>query len=224
VRRLASLIAPLLFAGCAWPPEQWHEPRECRVREEIVDAYLDRVVNLAIEKMSTVALAQYEQATLAFEIGGDGSVSNISVMSASHPVAAEAAREALRAAAPYPRPPPGLSACLLTGRAVVGLYSSGRCDEPAADLYIDAMAEAILAAALKEGIAAKYDGDVILRIELARDGTVESAIAQRADAEAAGIAVAATARALKRFDPPHELIQDCVARGPILLWIPLSEL
>ena len=122
MRRLASLVASLLFAGCASSPAQWHEPRECRVREEIVDAYLDRVVNLTIEKMSTVALAQYEQATMAFEIGGDGSVSNIPAMSASHPVAAEAAR------------------------------------------------------------------------------------------------------ALKRFDPPHELIQDCVARGPILLWIPLSEL
>ena len=169
-----------------------------------------------------VAVEAYK--TIAFEIAADGSVSHLALMSASTPVAAEAARDAVRTAAPYPPPLFDMKACLIGGRAEVSVYSSGKCDEPRADRYLDAVAAGIQTAVVKKGVAAKYDGDVILRLDIARDGFLNSVVVQRADSDEAGAAVAAAARGLSRFEPPDELIQDCVAGNHLLIWIPLSEL
>jgi outer membrane biosynthesis protein TonB len=192
--------------------------------EALIDAYIDLVATRVSDARSDIALARYDQVTVAFDIAPDGSPRDIKVRSASTPLAAEAARNAVLEAAPYPPPPFDMRSCLLWGRMEVSLYSSGRCDEARAEEYLDRVTRGIQAAVERKQLAAKYDGDVILRVDIARDGAIESVIAQRASSEPAGAAVADAAREIARFDPPHELIQDCVAEGPFLVWIPLTEL
>jgi hypothetical protein len=226
IRRCALLaMAALVACACAGEgsaPRRRSGP--CTASEAVVDAYSDRVGGLITDALSDVALARFEQVTIALEVDAGGSPSHVSVISASTPLAAESARAAVRAAAPFPPPPFDFPACLYWGRIQLSLYSSGRCDEPAADQYLDRVVRAVQDAVEKREIAAKYDGDVVLRIDVARNGAVESVIVQSADSEPAGAAVANATRALARFEPPGELIQDCVADGPFLVWIPLTEL
>jgi hypothetical protein len=141
-RRALAALTGLIAIACVGPPRA---PEVCDAKEEVIDAYLGRVVGRASNRMSPTALARTEQVTVTFEIEPSGAPTRISVLSASTPVAAEAARDAVTSAAPYGAPPFSQKACLIGGRIAVSLYASGRCDERLSDAYVDGMSAEVLA-------------------------------------------------------------------------------
>jgi hypothetical protein len=216
--RLAPLFAALASCviACASAPRT---PKECDAKEEEIDAYLGRVAARASNAMSPTALGRTEQVTVAFEISPSGDPERISVVSASTPVAVDAARYAVVDAGPYAPPPFSQKACLLAGRVVISLYSSAKCDERLAAAYVEAVSAQVQNAMDAKGIRpSASDDDVILRVDIARDGSLEAIGVQIDNAAKSGAAIAAGVRELSPFTVPDDLILECVADQSFFLW------
>jgi hypothetical protein len=103
IHRGALLAAAVVASGCAGEGTAPRH-RSCTASEAVVEAYVDRVATLASNARSNAALARFEQVTVAFEIDAAGSPQHLSVMSASTPLAAEAAREPFMPPRPFSGP------------------------------------------------------------------------------------------------------------------------
>lgn len=214
---VAVLAVAALAAACASHPRVG----ECTASEEVVDAYLTNIMNRASDEMSSTSLARYEQVTLSVAIEADGTVSDVRVLSASTPAAADEGKRAVLATAPYSPPPFDPRACLFVGRAEFSIHSSGRCDDALAERYTDDVTERVMQAVDASGIDQQYPGQVVLRIDIATTGAVKAVKIQRAESREAGKKIAALARALPPFEPPGDAIRECVADSPLLIWIDL---
>ena len=215
MRAIGALAIPIAVA-CASTPRT---PKHCDAKEEVIDAYLARVGDRASDALSPTAIGRTEQVTVGFELSPSGIPERISVLSASTPLAAEAARYAVVDAGPYGPPPFSQKACLLAGRVVVSLYNSAKCDPQLADVYVETVSARVQTAIDAKGIQpSSSDGDVVLRVDIARDGAVEAIAIQIDNAVRSGDAIAAAARDLSPFAAPDPLIVECIADAPFFLW------
>ena len=209
-------VSSALILACVSAPRT---PRRCDAKAELIETYLGRVAARASNAMSPAALGRTEQVTVAFEISPSGVPERVSVVTASTPLAAEAARYAVVSGGPYTPPPFSQKACLLAGRISISLYNSAKCDQSLANAYVEEVSAAVQKAMDEKGLRpSSSDGNVILRVDIAHDGSLEAIAIQVDNAERSGDAIAALARARSPFGAPHELIRECVADSPFFLW------
>ncbi len=214
--RIPIALASAIAVSCASAPRT---PKQCDAKEEVIDAYLGRVAARASGQLSPIALGRSEQVTVAFEIAPSGAPERISVVTASTPLAAEAARDAVKRAGPYTPPPFSQKACLLVGRIVVSLYSTAKCDPGLAEAYVDSVSTAVRRAMdEKQMEPSSPEANVVLRVDIARDGSLEDVLVQVDDDARSGGAIAALARSLSPFTAPDGAIVECVADMPFFLW------
>jgi len=90
--------------------------------------YIDRIANLASHAGRSDDLPRKEAVTISLQLAGDGSVSSASVRKATSEAAALWGLSALRAAAPFPRPWPDVSPCVVGQPFMVILVSLGPAD------------------------------------------------------------------------------------------------
>src|SRR5262245_27374069 len=214
------LVAVSFAGGCATNGVS-RSPRECTASSQAVDAYVGRIAGLASNQARDDVLEPYESVSVSFALSADGSASEFRLARPSRPAAGEEVLRAATAAAPYPRPPFDPQACLVGGRATIGVIGPRRCDNTRASEYTDTVASRIQRAVGDAGIAAPETQDVALRVKVGRKG--ESASIQVHDARSAemGERVAAVARKLA-FEAPGDSITQCVADHPFFVWIRLT--
>jgi hypothetical protein len=214
-------VAALLVAGCAGDGLAPARPaRQCTASDEAISAYLSRIAGIASNHTRSDVAARHESGVVSFALAADGSVSELRVERASRPAMGEAVLRAVAAGSPYPRPPFDPLACLVGGRAQIGLISHGRCDEARSTAYIDAVSARILEAVRRAELTALEREKISLRIKVDRQGTPTIAVQDAPSAES-GERVASLARSLAPFEPPDESIADCVSDQPFWVWIEL---
>jgi hypothetical protein len=218
--RVIWLAAILFVAGCAGERGS-RSARECTASSAAVDDYLGRIAALVSNESRSDVLEPRETVAVSFALSADGSASDFRLARPSRPAAAEEILRAAAAAAPYPRPPFDPRACLVGGRATIGIFGILRCDETRASEYMDAVASRVQRAVGEAGITAPQQETVALRVKIDRKGAADSIKVHDAQTAELGERVAAVALELAPFEAPGDSIAQCVSDRPFFVWIRL---
>jgi hypothetical protein len=200
-----------------------HAPRECTASSEAVDAYVARINGLVSNRARSDILEPRESAWVSFALGRDGSASEFRVERTKRSAAGQEVLRAAAAAAPYPRPPFDPLACLVGGRATIGLIGLKRCDDTRVDEYTEMVSTRIQRAVAEAGIAAPEGDKIALRVKIDREGAPVISVLDAQSGEV-GERVAVVARELAPFEAPDDSVAQCVADSPIFVWIELPGL
>jgi hypothetical protein len=220
VVRFVQLALGALALACSGDALIPQPVTECAASNEAVDAYLSRIAGIASNHASDGILARHESATISFALAADGSASDFRVEKARRPAAGAEVLRAAAAASPYPRPPFDPKACLVGGRAKIGLIGHARCDETRQDAYIEAVSTRILRAVTKAQVTATQREKISLRMKIDRQGAPSIAV-QDAQTPELGERVAALARSLAPYEAPDDAIAECVSDLAFFVWIEL---
>ena len=131
---MAFLVLGLasLAIACGRPKDRIFLPAPFGCSSDRVQAYIDDVAGRAISASAPHRISMQEAATVFVRLSANGSVLSSKLHKATSARTAQWALEAIRTGAPYPRPLPSVSRCVVAKPFMVVLVSLGPesgCDE-----------------------------------------------------------------------------------------------